>query len=130
VARVRSHVSSPDDDVAREFAVLVDVATADIRTLAAAGVLDLDGDGRFDELDVLRVWALRHHFRLGRSVDDVVRGIQDGSLDTPFGDVLFAQGSRRRTVDDVAAETGLSPDHVSSLRAALGLASSELEVVG
>jgi hypothetical protein len=100
-----------------DFAALVDVPTADVRTLAAAGLLDLDGDGRFDELDVLRVWALRHHFRLGRSVDDVVRGIQDGSLDTPFGEVLFAAESRRRSLDDVAAETGLPPDHVSSLRA-------------
>lgn len=104
-----------------EFSALVDVPEAELCRFASLGLLDLDGDGRFDDLDLLRLWALRHHFRLGRSVEDVAWGLQEGTLKTPFGETLFGDAAARRTPEEAAERTGFSVEDVARVRAALSL---------
>ena len=48
-----------------EFAALVKMEPPEIRELVVAGLLDPERQGSFDDLDLLRLMAVRHYEALG-----------------------------------------------------------------
>lgn len=103
-----------------EIAKFANVDAQRIRTLASAGLLDPDGDGRFDDYDVLRLRMITMYQDAGWSLDEIVEGLGDESI--VYGDLLFdAKGERRATLEEAAREAGLSPERLLDLRTAIGV---------
>ena len=55
-----------------EFAALVDTPADELRAWAGMGLLDPAGRGSFDELDLLRLMAIRHYGALGFEVEQTL----------------------------------------------------------
>jgi len=66
-----------------EFAALVRLEPAQIEEWCQAGVLDPARTGRFDDFDLLRLMAIRHHEALGYDAARLADGITSGEV-TPF----------------------------------------------
>jgi class 3 adenylate cyclase len=113
---------------AEEFATLAQVPLEDIERFRDAGLLDPETDGLFDEFDALRLSYILMLVEEGKTVDDIVRGIKDDTLDIPYvGDLLFGRGvlfrgnSKTYTLEEAAEATGLTPDKIEALRTTAGL---------
>lgn len=117
-----------------DFAKLADIPSADIELYREAGLLDPDGDGLYDDFDALRLLYVSIHVDQGRTIEEIVGGIRDGTLDAPFfGDVLFGRGqlwgrvAPAYTVPDAAERTGLTSEQIELLRTVSGLPGNLIE---
>lgn len=117
-----------------DFARLAQVSAEEVIACRDAGLLDPDKDGLYDDFDVLRFSYILFHRDEGRTLDEIVHGIADGSLEAPFfGDILFGpgrlfnRGAPSYTVDEAAARIGMTPEQIEALRTAGGLPGTFLE---
>src|SRR3954468_9290573 len=62
-----------------EFAALVQMQPAQIRELVEVGLLDPAGEGSFNDLDLLRLMAVRHYEALGYDAQALADGSRAGS---------------------------------------------------
>jgi adenylate cyclase len=88
------------------------------------GLLDLDGDGLFDDIDVLRLAAVTRCLEHGYTVEKLEAEIRDGTLDVLLGELLF--DTKTYTVETAAEHTGLEAGQLRALLAALGLPEARL----
>jgi adenylate cyclase len=111
-----------------EFADFVGMPTAEVERVRESGLLDLDRDGLFDQMDVMRLHYVQAETDRGASLADVAAAVKDGRIDFPFfGDYLFATGRWRVPVEEAARRVGLIAAQVEELRTCLGLPGGALK---
>ena len=110
-----------------ELARLAQIEAADITAYREAGLLDPDGDGVFDDLDLLRLRLILHHRDLGRSIDEIVDAVHGRDIDTLYADLLYASAEERFTAEDASERVGMPVSDIVALRRAVGLPSTLLE---
>jgi adenylate cyclase len=103
------------------FAKLARVEETELEEYRDRGLLDPDGDGCFDEFDVLRLRLLLHYRDLGYTLDEIDQAIGSGARGALYADLLFDLTSQRIDVDEVAERIGMPVDQVVALRRAIGL---------
>lgn len=101
------------------FSKLARTDEDEIERLAARGLLDPDGDGLFDEFDVLRLRLLLHYRDLGYSADELSEAIANRGV--LYADLLFGADPADVPIADASARAGLAPDDIRRLRRAAGL---------
>jgi adenylate cyclase len=103
-----------------EFARLVGTTAEEIDELRARGLLDTDGDGRFDDVDLVRYDVVHHFLDDGGTPDQLVVEVAKGTFAAMFGDRLFGRGE---TVpfEEAAATAGITTGQLRELFVALGL---------
>lgn len=106
---------------ADELAALGRVRVEDVAEYAKRGLLDPDGDGVLDEMDVLRLRILMHYRSIGMSLDDIEEKIRTGSPVVLYSDLLFAKPGEQVSPTEAADEAGLHVDDLNALRRAIGL---------
>lgn len=99
-----------------EFAALAGIDPADVERYVEAGLLDLDGDGLFDQFDVLRLRVILIGVDGGQSVAEIAKSIPESPA---FIRSLFQIGAS--PIADLPAKVGLSQEQIDSFRLALGL---------
>src|SRR5437763_14296525 len=104
-----------------EFAALVRLEPAQIEDWSALGLLDPAGDGRFDDLDLLRLMAIRHYEALGYDPERFAKGLAAGELRPWLGEYIYPRGEEL-SVDEAAARLSMDPGLVGELLTALGWA--------
>lgn len=106
---------------ADELAKLARVRVEQVDEYTSRGLLDPDGDGIFDELDVLRLRILMHYRELGYDGEALEKAIKGRSPGILYSDLLFDDGDEQLSPAGIAKHTGLAVDDVNALRRALGL---------
>jgi adenylate cyclase len=102
-----------------QLAALVDMPAEGLRAWTEAGLLDPDRRGRFDELDLLRLMAIRHYRALGYTPEALAEAISSGRVEPFLGDYIYPR-SPQLSIDEAARKLGLEPEVLASLRTALG----------
>jgi adenylate cyclase len=102
-----------------ELAAMVRQVPAPIDELSRAGLLDPAGEGQFDDLDLLRLMAIRHYEALGYDVQRLAQGIATGEIEPFLGEYIYPREAQI-TVDEAAERSGTDPDMLSELLIALG----------
>ena len=106
---------SPD-----EFAELVGLSRDKVETYRSLGLLDPEGDGLLDDVDLVRLGIVRHFVDQGDyDAQGLAAAIRDGRVEPMYGGQLFEAASPLR-LEDAAAQAGLEPDQLQQLMAALG----------
>jgi adenylate cyclase len=109
-----------------EFAELVGLPLDEIETYRAHGLLDPEDDGLLDDVDLVRLHVVRHHLdHRGHDPDSLAAAVREGRFESMFGTQLFEAGPPL-ALDEAAARSGLEPDQVQQLLAALGFPSTNL----
>jgi adenylate cyclase len=110
-----------------EFAALVGwVSRDEIETYRSHGLLDPDGDGLLDDVDLVRLHVIRLHLdRKGHNLESLITAVREGRVESMFGSQLF-DASRPLLLEDAAARSGLEVDQLRQLLAALGFPSANL----
>jgi adenylate cyclase len=109
-----------------EFSDLVGLPVAEVEKYRALGLLDPEGDGLLDDVDFMRFRVVRRYVdHLGFEPESLAAAIREGRVETPYGGHLF-DTAPPLSVDDAAGQTGLEPDELRQLAAALGLPWSNL----
>src|SRR3989440_1958656 len=103
-----------------EFAALVDASLEQVEQWRREGLLDPQGLGRFDELDLVRWLAIHSHEARGYRSDQLAAAIKAGEVHPFMGEFLFPSG-RTLTLDEAAQRAGVETEMVRELRTALGL---------
>lgn len=93
--------------------------------LVAAGLIDPEGDGQFDDLDLVRAQLVREYCERGYDPRSLAEAIRDGSEKPFLGDILFDSGPIY-TVEQLAEKADVEPEQIAELRTALGLAGDRL----
>lgn len=115
------HRSVSQPLTAAELAALARVRVEDVEQYVKRGLLDIDGDGILDELDVLRLRILVHYRGVGYSLDELEEAIRARSRGILYVDLLFATDAEALTPEQVAEHSGLDAGDVNALRRAIGL---------
>ena len=109
-----------------EFADLVGTTREEVEELRSHGLIDPENDGLLDDVDLMRFRVVRRYVdHLGFEPESLAAGIREGHVETPYGGHLFDTAAPLGA-DDAAARTGLDPDELRQLAAALGLPWSNL----
>src|SRR5256885_6877480 len=103
-----------------EFAALVGASPEQVEQWRREGLLDPEGLGRFDELDLVRWLAIHSHEARGYRSDQFAAAIKAGEVHPFMGELLFPSG-RTLTLDEAAKRAGVETEMVRQLRTALGL---------
>jgi adenylate cyclase len=107
-----------------EFARLTHIDVADVERYRSAGLLDPDGDGEFDEYDIIR---LRFMQLAGPDLiatdepEELAKVIEDLARLNPWGDVLYGAQGSRLPLEEAASRIGLSREQARSLQVATGV---------
>jgi hypothetical protein len=91
------------DFSADELARLLDRPRSELLALRDAGLIDLDGDDCFDDLDLVRAQVLRDYLDQGYSPVDLANAIRDGTVSPFLGELLFAAGPTY-SIEEAAAK--------------------------
>lgn len=108
----------------KRFAKLAGVTQRELQRYRSKGLIDPDGDGLLDELDVLRLRLLLHYRALGHSIDDLEAAIRGGSPLVLYADLLWGQPEETVTPEEVAAELDMPLPSVQLLMRSVGLGAS------
>jgi adenylate cyclase len=103
-----------------EFAALVGASPEQVEQWRREGLLDPQGLGRFDELDLVRWLAIHSHEARGYRSDQFAEAIKTGEVHPFMGEFLFPSG-RTLTLEEAAGRAGVETEMVRELRTALGL---------
>jgi adenylate cyclase len=103
-----------------EFSDLVGIPADDLRAWADEGLLDPERSGRFDELDMLRVMAIRHYAALGYEPEAFARALDEGKVEPFLGEYIYPRGPQL-SMDEAAQRLGIDIDVLRALRTALGI---------
>ncbi len=108
----------------KQLAKLARLSTRELTAYRKRGLLDPDGDGLLDELDVLRLRLLRHYRGLGYSLDDLEKAIKERAPAVLYADLLWGGQHDVLTAEEAAEECDLPLDAVKTLLRAVGLGAS------
>jgi adenylate cyclase len=107
-----------------EFAELVQLQPAELDEVVALGLLDPAGEGRFDDLDLVRLMAVRHYEALGYEPKRLAEEIETGELQPFLGEYIYPR-DQPLTVDEAAERVGIDREQLNELLVALGWARRE-----
>ena len=110
-----------------EFARLTHIPVEEIERYREAGLLDTDGDGRYDEYDVLRLRFLKV-MAADQPPEEAARRIDELADQNRWGDVLYGSAGDRVSIEEAAERTGLTTEQIRALQVATGLPESMLDV--
>jgi adenylate cyclase len=96
-----------------------------VAALRDQGLLDPEGDGLFDDVDVLRLVDLLPYLERGYTAERLATEIRDGSLEVMLGHLLF-DATETLTVEAAAERVDLDVGQLRALLAALGLSDTRL----
>jgi adenylate cyclase len=103
------------------FAELVGATREEVDEYRSHGLLDPDGDGLLDDLDLVRLQFVRRWLTYtDHTPDSLGAAIRDRQIDRMYGGQLFETGSL--SLEDAADRVRLEPDQLRELLAALGFA--------
>ena len=108
----------------KQLAKLSGVPTREIQAYRKRKLLDPDGDGVLDEMDVLRLRLLRHYRGLGHSVDELQKAIEEREPFVLYADLLWGGDTDTLTLEEASAEADVPVDAVRTLMRAVGLGGS------
>ena len=109
-----------------EFADLVGLSRDKVDSYRSLGLLDPEGDGLLDDLDLVRLDFVRHRLSQdGYDPESLAAAIRAGRVESMYGRRLFEAGSPLG-LEETAARTGLEPDQLRQLTSALGFSWSNL----
>src|SRR3954451_7799402 len=104
-----------------EFAELVRMQPAELEEAVALGLIDPAGEGTFDDLDLLRLMAIRHYEALGYDVKRMASEIESGDLEPFLSEYIYPR-EQQLTLDEAAERVGVDRDQLNELLIALGWA--------
>lgn len=107
-----------------QLAQVAEISEEEIEGYVSRGLLDPDGDGEMDDLDVLRLRILMHYRSLGMSVKAMEKAIRGGSPTVLYSDLLWGKADEFLTPVEVAAATGLPLGEIEALLRSIGLSGS------
>jgi adenylate cyclase len=108
-----------------EFAGLVGAPLGELENYVAHGLLDLEGDGLFDDLDVIRLDSIRHFLDGGLNVAGLAEAITSGTVGDAITDIVFDAGPTY-TLDEAAEMVGADPEQLRAVGAAFGFGNDKL----
>lgn len=103
-----------------EFAKLVDLDTEEIERYTKAGLLEVDGDGHYDEFDILRLRFILISLDRGETLEQIAGRCLSGTPSTRFSDLLWPRGVSY-TPEEAAEKVGLTVEQLQTFRTAIGL---------
>src|SRR5919197_175390 len=92
-----------------DLAALVRLEPSQIAEWAQAGLLDPERDDRFDDLDLLRLMAIRHYEPLGYDPRGLAEAIANGEVEPFLGEYIYPR-EPRLTLEQAADRTGVDSD--------------------
>jgi class 3 adenylate cyclase len=108
-----------------EFATLVGVSVEQVDRWRDEGLLDPEGLGGFEELDLLRWLTIRQYETLGHRSDQLAAAVNSGGVEPFLGEYLFPT-SPRIAIQDAAARVGMDGAKAHQLRIALGFGGEDI----
>src|SRR6516165_132031 len=102
-----------------QFATLVGASGEQVEHWRSEGLLDPQGLGGYEELDLLRWLTVRQHEARGYSSEQLAAALASGEIEPFHGEYLY-HASPRLSPEDAAARAGIEPEQVRELRTALG----------
>jgi adenylate cyclase len=105
---------------ADEFAALVGASPEQVERWRGEGLLDPEGTGRLDELDLVRWLAIHSHEARGYSSAQFAAALRAGEVHPFMGEFLFPSAPTL-TLEEAAQRAGVEAKRVRELRTALGL---------
>lgn len=105
----------------KQLAKLAGISSKDLQRYRSRGLIDPDGDGLLDEMDVLRLRLLMHYESLGNSIDDLDEAIKANSPQVLYADLLWGEQEESVSAEDAAEELDIPLDAVRVLLRAVGL---------
>jgi adenylate cyclase len=107
------------------FARLVGATVEELESYRAHRLLDLEGDGLFDDLDVIRLDIVRHHLDGGWTLEQLAEAVDAGTLVSPIDDLLFDAGPTY-TIEEAAEAVGADVEQLRALGIALGFSETTM----
>jgi adenylate cyclase len=107
---------------AEELAGLVPTTLDQLQRLLELGILQPDGEGRFDSAQVHVVRLMAGFEAAGISIEDVARGVRNGQLSFPLGLFMPEPAPITTTYEQLASEVRRSPELVRRLSTEFGIA--------
>jgi adenylate cyclase len=104
-----------------EFAALVRTEASQIAEWVDAGLLDPEHDERFDDLDLLRLMAIRHYEALGYDPPRLGAAIASGEVEPFLGEYTYPREARL-TIEEASKRTGIELEALRELLTSLGWA--------
>ena len=104
-----------------EFAALVRLEGAQIEEWAGVGLLDPERDERFDDLDLLRLMAIRHYEALGYDPQRLAKAVATGEVEPFLGEYIYPRAPRL-TIEQAAERSGTEEATLRELLVSLGWA--------
>ncbi len=108
-----------------EFASLVGAPVDELETYLDHGLLDLERDGLFDDLDVIRLDTIRHFLDQGWTVSELADAIAEGAVGDVITDIVF-DASTTYTLDEAAEMSGIDVEQLRAVGNAFGFADDRL----
>jgi adenylate cyclase len=108
-----------------EFARLVGTSVDELERYRSCGLLDLEHDGLFDDLDVIRLDTVRHHLDQGWAPEALADAISAGTVRGALDDILFDTGPRF-TLEEAAASIGADVEALRAVGNAFGFGDGTL----
>jgi class 3 adenylate cyclase len=108
----------------KQLAKLSGVSSRELQAYRKRKLIDPDGDGLLDDLDVLRVRLLKHYRALGHSVDELEKAISERAEFVLYAELLWGPASEEVTAEAASEELGIPEDAVRTLLRAVGLGTS------
>lgn len=108
-----------------EFSKLARVAPEQLERYRAAALLDPEGDGLFDDYDAIRLHVINRHLDEGRTVEEIARLAQDGTIDF-FGELLYGTPESTIPFEEAAERLGFTPQQLREIGTASGLPVSRM----
>jgi class 3 adenylate cyclase/YHS domain-containing protein/DNA-binding transcriptional MerR regulator len=105
----------------KQFAKLAGTSARELERYRSRGLIDPDGDGLLDEMDVLRLRLLMHYASLGHTIEDLEQAIEASSPLVLYADLLWTDPDETVTAEEVATEIDLPVDAVETLFRSIGL---------
>jgi adenylate cyclase len=102
-----------------EFAALVRLEPAQIEEWSSLGLLDPRREGRFGDLDLLRLMAIRHYEALGYDAERFASELQSGAVEPFLGEYTYPREDQL-TAEEAAERVGVDRDLLEEMLVALG----------
>jgi adenylate cyclase len=109
-----------------EFADLVGLSRDEVERYRSLGLLDPDGDGLLDDVDLVRLDFVRHRLAHdGYDPESLADAIRNGRVESVYGRRLFECGPPLE-LNEAAARIGLEPEELLELTSTLGFSQTNL----
>jgi adenylate cyclase len=108
----------------RQLSKASGVSTRDLNAYRKRKLIDPDGDGKLDEMDVLRLRLLMHYRSLGMTVEELVEAIHANSPDILYSELLWGDEDEQVGAEEIAKQLDIPLDAVQTLLRAVGLGTS------